>query len=332
MSSTSTFGAASTTDDVLKGIDLTGKTALITGVSAGLGVETTRALVSHGAKVVGTARDLEKAKKATKHIDELVASGTGAFDIIKLDLADQSSVRSAADELLGREGKFDYVIANAGVSGPPFELTKDGHESQLASNVLGHFTLINKIIPLVKENGGRIVILSSCAHRGRDFNHDNPNFLDESGDAENKVYEPQQAYSSSKTADALMAVYLDDKLKSKGIRAAAVHPGTIVTELMRNMDTESLGPIFQHFRETYTGPEPMVKNVAQGASTSVWATVVAGDSEIGGKYAENCHVAEVVDNESELHLFAEGVKKFALDMENAKRFWAVAEELVGEKF
>jgi NAD(P)-dependent dehydrogenase (short-subunit alcohol dehydrogenase family) len=326
-----TFGAASTTDDVLKGIDLTGKTALITGVSAGLGVETTRSLIAHGAKVVGTARNIEKAKTATKHIDELVASGTGAFDIIRLDLADQSSARSAAEELLARGEKFDYVIANAGVMETPFELTKDGHEMQLASNVLGHFTFINKIIPLVKENGGRIVILSSCAHRGGDFNHANPNFLDKSGSAENKVYDAKQAYFSSKTANSLYAVCLDDKLKSKGIRVVAVHPGAIMTELTRHYDEEAMAP-FQHMHDTYPGPEPMIKEVPQGAATSVWAAVVASDEEAGGKYAENCHIAEVVDNDAEVHFLGEGVKKYAVDLENAKRFWAIAEELIGEKF
>jgi NAD(P)-dependent dehydrogenase (short-subunit alcohol dehydrogenase family) len=202
---------------------------------------------------------------------------------------------------------------------------------QLASNVLGHFTFINKIIPPVKENGGRIVILSSCAHRGGDFNHANPNFLDKSG-AENKVYDPKQAYYSSKTANSLNAVYLDDKLKSEGIRVVAVHPGAIATELMRHIDTSNIGPFVQQMASTYPGPEPMMKSVPQGAATSVWAAVVASDEEAGGKYAENCHVAEVVDNDAEVHFLGEGVKKYAVELDNAKRFWTIAEELVGEKF
>jgi len=223
---TNTFGATSTTEDVLSGIDLSGQRVLVTGVSAGLGVETARALKAHGAEVVGTARDLAKAERA------LAAAGAGPVELVEIDLADLNSVRAGA-ALLNAAGKpFDLVIANAGVMATPFGHTTDGFETQFGTNHLGHFVLINRTAGLIKD-GGRIVNLSSAGHRYADVDLDDPNF-------ERTEYAPFVAYGRSKTANILFAVELDRRLKHRGVRATAVHPGGIQTELARHMQPGEL--------------------------------------------------------------------------------------------
>src|SRR5215831_14817236 len=169
---TTPFGATSTTDEVLSGMNLKGKRILVTGVSAGLGVETARALVAHGAEVVGAARDLDKARRATEPVR---APGKGSLSLIELDLASLKSVRTAADALVAKAKPFDLVIANAGVMACPKGTTKDGFETQFGTNHLGHFVLVNRIAPLMKS-GSRLVNLSSAGHRFSDVDLDDPNF------------------------------------------------------------------------------------------------------------------------------------------------------------
>ena len=172
---TQAFGATSTTEDVLAGVDLTGKRALVTGVSAGLGVETARALVAHGAHVVGAARDLAKAEGATAAVREAAKAGKGSFELIELDLANLASVRAAADALVAAGQPFDLVIANAGVMATPFGKTADGFETQFGTNHLGHFVFVNRIASLMRP-GARLVNLSSSGHRFSDVDLDDPNF------------------------------------------------------------------------------------------------------------------------------------------------------------
>ncbi|HVY85000.1 MAG TPA: SDR family NAD(P)-dependent oxidoreductase, partial [Caulobacterales bacterium] len=211
-----TFGAQSTTDDVLEGVDLSGKRVLITGVSAGLGVETARALAAHGATVVGAVRDIEKGRRAT--------AGVRGGALIELDLGSLESVRAAADRLNAAGEAFDLVIANAGVMAlPERTLTEDGFEVQFGANHLGHFVFVNRIAPLFKP-GSRLVNLSSGGHRYSDIDLDDPNF-------ERTEYTPYAAYGRSKTANILFAVEFDRRHKARGVRATAVHPGAIETEL-----------------------------------------------------------------------------------------------------
>src|SRR3984885_3345702 len=221
------FGAASTTEDVLSGVNLQGKRILITGVSAGIGVETARALASHGAHVVGAARDLTKARAATAQVREDAAAHGGSFALVALDLADLKSVRACADELLAKDEPFDVVIANAGVMATPFGHTADGFETQFGTNHLGHFVLVNRIAPLMRE-GARLVNLASSGHRYSDVDLDDPNF-------ERTAYVPFVGYGRSKTANILFAVEFDRRHRARGVRAAAVHPGGIKTELDRHM-------------------------------------------------------------------------------------------------
>ncbi|HST35751.1 MAG TPA: SDR family NAD(P)-dependent oxidoreductase [Allosphingosinicella sp.] len=313
---TTPFNAKSTTDDVLEGVDLAGKRILVTGVSAGLGVETARALTAHGASVVGTARDLDKARAATAHIPGL--------ELVELDLASLASVRAAADALNAEGEKFDVVIANAGVMATPFGKTADGFETQFGTNHLGHFVFINRIASLIRD-GGRLVNLASSGHRFSDVDLDDPNF-------ETTPYDPWLAYGRSKTANVLFAVEFDRRHKGRGVRAAAVHPGGIQTELSRHMTPEMVEAMLARIGtlQNEDGSPFEFKSIPQGAATSVWAAAVAPAGEIGGRYCEDCHVSALTEV-STMDLSA-GVRAYAVDPERAKALWALSEDMAGETF
>lgn len=313
------FGAESTTDEVLAGADLHGKRILITGVSAGLGVETARALVARGADVVGAARDLAKAERATESVRAAAKESGGSFALIELDLASFASVRAAADKLIADGRPFDIVIANAGVMATPLGHTADGFETQFGTNHLGHFLFVNRIAKLIRD-GGRLVNLSSSGHRLSDVDLDDPGF-------ERTAYDPWVAYGRSKTANVLFAVEFDRRHRDRGVRACALMPGVIQTELGRHMTPEVMEALQQRFRAT-TGRSISYKSIPQGAATSVWAAAVAGSDEIGARYCEDCKVASVNDDPSTRH----GVRSYALDPEHARALWAKSEEMVGERF
>lgn len=317
------FNAKSTTDDVLAGVDLSGKRFLVTGVSAGLGVETARALAAHGADVVGAARDLAKAEGATAVVRDAAAAGGGSFELIQLDLASLASVRAATDALVADGRPFDVVITNAGVMAAPFGKTEDGFETQFGTNHLGHFTFVNRIASLIRD-GGRLVSLASSGHRFSNVDLEDPNF--DRGD-----YEPWTAYGRSKTANILFAVEFDRRHKGRGVRAAALHPGGIHTELARHLDDGALEALVERINaaaQEAGGADFEFKSIPQGAATSVWAAAVADPAEIGGRYLEDCHVAKLAENEG----LREGVRAYALDADNAKALWAKSEEMVGETF
>ena len=310
---TTRFSQTSTADEVLAGIDLTGKRFLITGVSAGIGVETARALVARGAAVVGTARNLLKATTATQSISAQARSGA-KLNLIELDLASLSSTRACADLLLTEGQPFDGIIANAGLMAGPKIITMDGFEAQLATNYLGHFVLINRLAILLNPSG-RVVMVSSAGHRRADVDLNDLNL-------EQTPYDQYLAYGRSKTATILFAVEFDRRHKPKGIRATAAHPGAIQTETVKNL-IEALGP----------GRDAAVaafdwKTTSQGAATSVWAACVAHPMEVGARYCEDCHVAEVNDDPSA----TAGVRSYALDIEHAKALWVKGEKMAGEHF
>jgi NAD(P)-dependent dehydrogenase (short-subunit alcohol dehydrogenase family) len=315
------FGATSTTDEVLQGVNLSGKRVLVTGVSAGLGVETARVLAAHGAQVVGAARDLSKAQAATQQVRAQAASG-GSLDLVQLDLASLDSVRRCADGLLAASESFDLIIANAGVMACPKGKTVDGFETQFGTNHLGHFVLVNRIASLLKA-GSRLVNLSSAGHRYADVNLEDPNF-------ERTPYDAFIAYGRSKTANVLFAVEFDRRHKVRDVRATAVHPGGIRTELSRHLTPEVLEKLIAEINASQPkGAAPFsYKSVSQGAATSVWAGGVADAKTIGGRYCEDCHVAEVVSTPG----LRGGVRPYALDPQHAQALWQKSEEMVGERF
>ncbi len=314
------FGATSTTDDVLEGVNLSGKRILVTGASAGLGVETARALAAHGAQVVGAARDLNKAKTATEQVRTQTANG-GGLEFVELDLASLASVRACADALVAEGKPFDLVIANAGVMACPKGQTSDGFETQFGTNHLGHFVLVNRIASLLKP-GSRLVNLSSAGHRFSDVDLDDPNF-------EHTPYAEFVAYGRSKTANILFAVEFDRRHRAGGVRAAAVHPGVIQTELGRHLTPELIQQIMPANGGEPAGPAAINwKTIPQGAATSVWAGVVASADDVGGLYCEDCHVAERVEGADARG----GVRAYALDPDHAKALWAKSEEMVGKRF
>lgn len=315
-----TFSAKSTADEVLSGLDLKGKQFLITGVSSGIGLETARALVSHGASVIGTVRDLAKAKLAMASVRDAASQGGGNLELIELDLASLQSVHACADKLLADRRQFDAIIANAGVMATPFGRTADGFETQFGTNYLGHFALINRIEPLLVDNG-RLVVLSSQAHRVADIDLDDPNF-------EQQTYEPFVAYGRSKTATSLFATEFDRRHRSRGIRAASVMPGNSFTDLARHFSQEELQGLFETVgkaRAEFGLPPAELKDIAQAAATSVWAAVVADKDEIGGHYLEDCAVAPINDSSNP---FADGVKSYALDVRKAMQLWKKSEALI----
>jgi len=316
-----TFGATSTTDEVLEGVDLRGKRILVTGVSAGLGVETARTLAAHGAQVVGAARSLDKAMAATAEVAAQAADG-GGLDLVELDLASLASVRACADGLLAVGQPFDLIIANAGVMACPQGKTADGFETQFGTNHLGHFVLVNRIASLLNP-GARLVNLSSSGHRFSDVDLDDPNF-------EHTPYSEFGAYGRSKTANILFAVEFDRRHKARGVRATAVHPGGIHTELGRHMTPEAMAQLVKSATENAPAGAPPFswKTIPQGAATSVWSGLVAPADLVGGRYCEDCHVAELVEGPD----VRAGVRAYALDPDHAKALWAKSEEMVGERF
>ncbi len=312
---TQSFGAQSTARDVLAGVDLSGRRVLVTGVSAGLGIETARAAAAAGAKVIGTARDLDKAKQALAPYADL------GIEVVQCDLASLASVRACADALIARGAAFDAVIANAGVMNCPEGRTEDGFETHFGTNHLGHFLLINRMLPLLAE-GGRVVIVSSRAHHEIEIDLDDPGF-------ERTAYDPYQAYGRSKTANILYAVELDRRLKSRGLRAIALQPGGIRTDILRHTTPELFQKMAAESAERAKdagGTPPIVKTVEQGAATSLWAAFVAPADAAGGRYCEDCHIADVEERGGD------GVRPHAIDPVRAKKLWALSEKMVGERF
>jgi NAD(P)-dependent dehydrogenase (short-subunit alcohol dehydrogenase family) len=312
-----TFGFDSTTDDVLEGVDLRGQTVLITGAGSGLGQETARVVAAHGGSVVLAVRDAARAEPAADAVRAASASGA-TVEVREVDLGSFDSIRALTDGVNADHGRLDAIIANAGVMACPEGRTADGFETQFGTNHLGHFLLVNRLRPLLAGGPARIVNLSSAGHRFSDVVLDDVNF-------EQTAYEPWQAYGRSKTANVLFAVELDRRGRAAGQRAAAVHPGSIMTPLGRHITEETIATL----NEARAGREqPEWKTPEQGAATTVWAGFRADADEVGGRYCENCHVSEVTDDPTT----SEGVYAYALDAATAAALWSRSEELVGESF
>jgi NAD(P)-dependent dehydrogenase (short-subunit alcohol dehydrogenase family) len=315
-STNSGFGATSTTDEVLEGIDLAGRRFLVTGSSGGLGLETSRALASRGATVVMAARDAAKNAAAAETIKSSVPGVD--LELLSVDLGSLASVRAATRELLNDGRPLHGLIANAGIMATPFALTVDGFESQFGVDHLGHFLLVRELLPLLVAGApSRVVCVSSAGHRMGDIDFDDVNF-------DQRPYEPFLAYGAAKTANVLHAVAIDDLYADRGVRAFAVHPGVIQTELGRYMTPEVLGTLMSRISERAT--EMTWKTPAQGAATSVWAATSPKLVGRGGEYCEDVEVSPVVDDDAPDGI---GVARRAVDSERAKALWALSERLVG---
>lgn len=312
-----TFGSESTTDEVLDGVDLSGRWVLVTGASAGLGQETARAVAAHGANVILGVRDLDKGERAAAPVRD-AAGHTGAAVVLReVDLASLASVRAFTDGVRDDHARLDVIIANAGVMATPEARTADGFELQFGTNHLGHFVLVNRLRPLLAGGDARIVNLSSAGHRFGGVDLDDVNF-------ERTPYNPWLAYGRSKTANILFAVELDRRGRDAGQRACAVHPGTILTELGRHMTEET----FAALPGARTGERLTMKSIPAGAATTAWAAFVADADAVGGRYCLDCHVADAAENAES----REGVLPYAVDPVTAAALWARSEELVGESF
>jgi NAD(P)-dependent dehydrogenase (short-subunit alcohol dehydrogenase family) len=311
------FGAETSAEEAARNIDLSGQTIVITGGSAGLGVETARVLAACGAQIVSVVRDEAKGLAAVAMIRESVPSAD--IEIAVLDLFDLDTVRRGADDIAKRFPRIDRLINNAGVMACPLGRTAQGLDTQLGTNHLGHFVLTSRLIPaLLAGAPARIVNLSSAGHRLSPFRFDDPFF-------EKDDYNKWVAYGQAKTANVLFSVALDKRFKDRGIRSYAVHPGAIRTELGRHMDENDVKDLMDRRK----GRSPMIyKQVPQGAATTVWAATAPELDGRGGLYCEDCGVAEPIEDPT----MDQGIMSWALDEEAAGRLWSLSEEWSGETF
>jgi NAD(P)-dependent dehydrogenase (short-subunit alcohol dehydrogenase family) len=324
------FSGASTADEVIQGIDLTGKIAIVTGGYAGIGLETTRVLHAAGARVIVPARDLKKAETALQGLDGVE---TGF-----MDLADPGSIDTFAKQFLASGRPLHIMVNSAGIMAPPLVRDARGHESQFATNHLGHFQLTVRLWPaLLAAKGARVVSVSSWGHRFSPFVFEDPDF-------EHRPYDRWSGYGQSKTANILFAVGLDKRGKPAGIRAFALHPGTIVsTDLKRYISEEDLkkAGVLDADGRPVLDPSRQLKTVEQGAATSVWCATSPQLDTLGGVYCENCNVSHVLGDDtaasggwdtikmSERPAGALGVYPYAIDPEAAERLWVLSERLTG---
>jgi NAD(P)-dependent dehydrogenase (short-subunit alcohol dehydrogenase family) len=310
------LGFETTAEEAARGIDLRGETIVVTGGSAGLGVETMRVLAGCGAKLVSAVRDRSKGEAAIAQIRESVPDAD--IELAQLELSDLDSVRRGAADIAKRFPRIDRLINNAGVMACPLGRTAQGLDLQLGTNHLGHFVLTSRLMPsLLAAAPGRIVNLSSAGHQISPMRFDDPFF-------EKEAYDKWEAYGQAKTANILFSVGLDKRFKDRGLRSFAVHPGGIRTELGRHLEPADIKAMM----DRRGGQEIVFKNVPQGAATTVWAATSKSLDGQGGLYCEDCHIAKTVDEPGS----NEGVMAYALDVAAADRLWSLSEEWSGERF
>ena len=315
------FGPASTAEDVIKGIDLTGKVAIVTGGYSGIGLETVRVMHEAGAQVVVPARNTERARAALADLN--------GVEVESMDLIDPTSVDAFATKFLDSGRPLHLLVNNAGIMATPLARDARGYESQFATNHLGHFQLTTRLWPaLVAAGGARVVVLSSGGHRWSPVVFEDLQF-------DRREYEPFAAYGQSKTANALFALELDRRGQTEGVRAFAVHPGTIIeTDLVRHIGPEFLkaaGALDADGRPVLD-PERQLKTIEQGAATTVWCATSPQLDGRGGVYCNNCDISPLVAPEDEAAWRTasgpSGVLSYAVDPQAAARLWEVSEQLI----
>jgi NAD(P)-dependent dehydrogenase (short-subunit alcohol dehydrogenase family) len=311
------FDGRTTSEEVVAGLDLAGKTIVVTGASGGLGFETARVLAGAGAEIIMAARNPAKNAEAAARIRTLHPEA--GLRLVALNLADPGSVRRAAAEILGDHPKIHALINNAGIMGGPLILTPEGLELHFATNHIGPFRFTGLLAPALKAAApSRIVNLSSAGHRLPGFDLDDLNFA-------RREYLYHLAYCQSKRANVLHAVGLTRRLAASGVTANAVHPGAIRTEVFRDLPADSADMAIGWSAQSGS-PE---KSPSQGAATEIWAAVSPEAEGLSGLYFEDCRIAVNIPSDN---FDAVGVVPEALDPETAERLWAVSEEIVGERF
>jgi NAD(P)-dependent dehydrogenase (short-subunit alcohol dehydrogenase family) len=319
------FDTTSTVHDVIRGIDLHGKTVIVTGGYAGIGLETVKTFVAAGATVTVPARNIQKAANNLK--------GLRNVTIEEMDLMDPGSINNFAEKFLATNNALDILVNNAGIMWVPLQRDERGNESQLSSNHLGHFQLTAKLWPALKKSSAtRVVNVSSFGHQMAPFNFDDPNFT-------NREYETLQGYGQSKTANNLFTVELDHRGKAFNVRAFSVHPGSVNgTDLGRVAPMALFQQMGTHDAKGNIFPEvaARLKTIEQGAATSVWCATSNQLNGIGGVYCEDADVAELDEGNIEHNyndpLSLRGVKPYSVDAENARKLWTLSEEMTGVSF
>jgi len=317
------FNASTTAAEVIKGIDLKGKIAIVTGGNAGIGLETTKVLAAAGATVIVPARDLKKAM--------VNLAGIANVELEEMDLIDPASIDAFAAKFMASARPLHLLINNAGIMWVPLQRDIRGIESQLATNYLGQFQLVSRLWPALKKaEGARVVNVSSYGHQMAPFDFDDPNF-------EHREYQTLQAYGQSKTASNLFALELDKLARKFKVSAYSLHPGSIHgTELARSADLELFKQMGFFDENGHIKPQiaASLKTIPQGAATTVWCATSPMLDHIGGVYCEDCDIAALdfgnfgKDN----GLGTRGVQPYSLDEQNAKKLWALSEKMIGITF
>ena len=306
------FGETSTSSQVIVGIDLSGKTIIVTGGHSGIGLETTKILAEAGATIIVGARDIEKATQALSDVKNV--------SIIKLDLSEPLSVDEFTNEYRKSFDRCDILINNAGIMATPLLRNSLGYEMQFATNHLGHFQLTAKLWNELRKSGARVICLSSLGHRFSGIRFDDPNF-------QTHPYEKWTAYGQSKTANSLFAVHLDKIGKQYGVRAFAVHPGRITsTELSRFMSDEEKATATSSVSTIPNYVPSYIKSIAQGSATTVWCATSPQLENKGGVYCADCDISPIVENDS---LQINGVRRWAVNPSMAEQLWVLSEKLAG---
>jgi len=310
------FDKNSTASEVVAGLDLSRMHALVTGASGGLGAETARALAERGARVTLTARDMPKGREVAESIRK--STGNDRLEVMALALDDPHSVREFAKAFLAKNAPLTALINNAGVMACPLARTPQGYEMQFATNHLGHFLLTGLLAPALRAGApARVVSVSSRGHRFSPVVFEDIHF-------ERRAYDKWSSYGQAKTANVLFAVGLDKRLRDAGVRANALHPGAIVTELGRHLSPDDI----KQLQARSPGGRMEWKTVPSGAATSTWAATAPELEGRGALYLEDCHVAELRKSPED----EGGVEAWALDAAAAEKLWRVSEEMVGERF
>ncbi|MGP2437805.1 SDR family NAD(P)-dependent oxidoreductase [Streptomyces sp. JW3] len=303
------FGARSTAAEVLAGLDLTGRLAIVTGGYSGIGLETTRALAGAGARVVVPARRPAAAREAL--------AGLAGAEVDELDLGDLDSVRAFAERFLAGGRTVDMVIDSAGIMACPQTRVGPGWEAQFATNHLGHFALVNRLWPALEAGGARVVSVSSRGHHASGIRWDDVHWR--------TGYDKWRAYGQAKTANVLFAVHLDRLARDRGVRAFALHPGGILTPLQRHLPTAEMVALGWIDEDGRPADPDAFKTPQQGAATQVWAATSPRLAGLGGVYLEDCDIAEPAPADGA----GSGVRDWAVDPEQAARLWRLSAELTG---